>query len=415
MRKRTPFHSCIARYNETEIWKNWSGYLVAPNLQYSIANEYYAIRNAVSLLDTSPLFKYRFSGTDAIELLSRAMVRDVRKCPPGRAQYTVWCDEDGFVVQDGVLLRIQPNEFLLTAGEPALRWFRQIARQFNLNENTVEDVSENYGILAVQGPHANSVLNQLMSDVDSLSYFTVTESTIANCPVVVSRTGYTGDLGYEIWVTAAQGEKVFEELMKAGAGFNITPIGTTALKMSRVEAGLLLMDVDFYSSRYAWSPAQKDTPYELGFDWMLKGLSNDNREFTGRSAIEKELAEKRSRWTTVGLSIDIKEYEKRFHDAGVIPDKQNVYRETTSSLYLRGKREWEYAGYVSSFLYSSLLKRPIAIGKLPPALAEPGTEVDMEIQVIRKPETVLATVQKLPFFNPKRKTESFSSQEKSNA
>ena len=159
MPKRTPVHDCVAPYNETEIWKRWSGYLVPPNLQYSIDTEYYAIRNSVSLLDTSPLFKYRFCGPDAVDILSSSMVRPIHQLAIGRSQYNIWCDDNGFVVQDGVLLRLAENEFLLTAGEAALRWFRQVARRCNLDAESVSDVTDQYGILALQGPHAFSVIN----------------------------------------------------------------------------------------------------------------------------------------------------------------------------------------------------------------------------------------------------------------
>lgn len=408
---KTPFHNCIAQYNETEIWKTWSGYLVPSSLQHCTATEYYSIRNAVSILDTSPLFKYQFQGPDAVELLSNSMVRDVRKCKVGKAQYTIWCDAHGYVVQDGVLLRLEEDKFLLTAGERTLRWFRQIAKENNLSQAVVKDVSTDYGILALQGPHSHSVLRSLTPEPTRLGYFGVCQAQIDNHDVIISRTGFTGDLGYEIWVKRENAERVFRALMEAGAGYNITPIGTTALKMSRVEAGLLLMDVDFYSSRFAWSLAQKETPIELGMSWMLNNLQDDDRNFVGRCAIEKEVAETSSRWTTVGLGIDVQQYERKFQDCGVIPEKHNVYCEGTRSLYRCNDQPWDYAGYVSSFLYSSLLKRPIALGKVPMDHAAVGSKLKMELQVIRKPEVVEATVERTPFYNPERKTELFKTED----
>ena len=243
MPKTTAFHSRLEPLNQTGVWKNWSGYLVAPRYQYSITNEYYAVRNSVTLLDTSPLFKYKFTGQDARTLLRRAMARNIDNCKPGSAQYTTWCDEHGFVVQDGVVMHLGDNEYWLTSAEPSLRYFRNIARQMKLINVRVEDVSTKYGILALQGPHAYNVVKQLSDDVGSLDYFGLVPTRIGTAKVVISRTGFTGDLGYELWIPTAHAVSIWDSLMEAGKGYNITPLGTTALKMARMDAGLLLMDV----------------------------------------------------------------------------------------------------------------------------------------------------------------------------
>ncbi len=404
MPRYTPFHDQLAPLNETQIWKNWAGYLVVPNYQYCITNEYYSIRNSVSLFDTSPLFKYRFSGQDVGKLFEFALARDIRSCETGQAQYTVFCDAAGFVVQDGVVLHTAENEFYLTTAEPAYRYFHQIARRQNLTQLAIDDVSEQFGILAIQGPHSHHVLNQLCDGTTELNYFDVTKTTIAEKNVFLSRTGFTGDLGYEVWCTANDAAEVFHAIFNAGKNFNVTPIGSTALKMARVEAGLLLMDVDFNSARYAWVDQQRETPIELGFRWMFRNLENDDRQFLGREQIEIEISNRSSRWKTVGLAIDVADYEQRFVDAGIPPSKYENYCESTRSVYRVGEPDWIYAGHANSFLYSSLLKRPIAIAKLPLDLAKIGTTVHLEIQVIHKPTTVKATVQPLPFFNPPRKT-----------
>jgi aminomethyltransferase len=404
MPKTTPFHARLEPLNETGIWKNWSGYLVAPRYQYSTTFEYYAIRNSVAVLDTSPLFKYKFTGQQSKQLLERVMARDIGGCKLGAAQYTVWCDERGFVLQDGVIMQVRENEYWLTAAEPALRYFRNAARQLKLTDVQVEDVSSEYGILALQGPHAHNVIRQLTGDADRLKYFGLAETQIKGCDVLLSRTGFTGDLGYELWIRADDAITVWDALMESGVGYNITPIGTTALKMARVEAGLLLMDVDFHSSRYAWVDAERETPIELGWGWMFRRLKKDPRDFIGRAAIELELNDKTSRWTTVGLAIDWHDYERVHREVGILPPKHDVYRETTMSIYRRNDREWDYAGYASTFAFSSLLKKPLAIAKLPLDLAKPGTEVDLEIPLIRKPVNVLARVEAMPFFDPPRKT-----------
>ncbi len=404
MPKTTPFHPRLAPLNETGIWKHWSGYLVAPRYQYSETDEYYAIRNAVAVLDTTPLFKYVIRGAEAEAFLRRLLARNISDCLPGQSQYTCWCNEAGFVLQDGVLLRLSDEEFWFTAAEPTLRYFRQTAVAWGFTDVQIADVTEDYGILAVQGPHAAAVLQELVDDLASLGYFGVMRTSIAGQSVVLSRTGFTGDLGYEVWVPREAALTVWDALMGAGRGHNITPLGTTALKMARVEAGLLLLDVDFHSARFAWVDAQRETPCELGWHWMFRKLERDDRNFMGRVAIESEIRKASSRWTTVGLEVDWHDYERVHTRAGIMPPKHGLYREATHSIYRRGSEPWDYAGYASSFLYSSLLRRPIALAKLPLDLAKPGTAVDLEIPIIRKPVNVLARVTQLPFFNPARKT-----------
>ncbi|MGB0542513.1 MAG: aminomethyltransferase family protein [Longimicrobiales bacterium] len=399
----TPFHPRVESANRAGLWKHWAGYLIPPQYQYSLTAEYYGIRNSVSVLDTTPLFKYRITGPDAAHFLARVLARDIDGCPPGRAQYTCWCNEGGFVLQDGVILQVTEGEYWLTAADPTLRYFRVVARDMGA-EVDIEDVSRAFGILALQGPHAHDVIRQLTDDVTSLTYFGATKTEIRGRSVIVSRTGYTGDLGYELWIHSEDACEIWDALMHAGQGHNIVPIGTTALKMARIEAGLLLMGADFHSARFAWVDAQRETPLELGWSWMFRRLEDDDRAFIGRAAIEAELRDKSSRWTTVGLAVDWHEYERVYSAAGVVPPRHEVYSESTMSIYRRGTKEWDYAGYASSFTSSSLLRTPLAIAKLPLDLAKPGTEVDLEVTVIRRPENVLARVERMPFFNPTRKT-----------
>lgn len=369
-----------------------------------MGTEYYAIRNAAALFDTSPLFKYHFSGPDVQIFLAHTLARDIRTCRVGQAQYTVWCNAAGFVVEDGVILRIAEDEYRLTTTEPNLRYFRKIVRELGLSGVQIEDISSDYGILALQGPHSVTVLQQLTDAASRLRYFWLNQTTIADKSVVISRTGFTGDLGYELWIHTADAVTIWDALMEAGAGYNITPMGLNALKMARVEAGLLLLDVDFYSARFAWVDAQRETPIELGWGWMFRDLAKDSRDFIGRAAIEAELNQKTSRWKTVGLTVDWNAYEQVHRDAGIMPPKEGIYHEGTMSIYRRGGKEYEYAGYASSFLYSSLLKRHIAIAKLPLDLVESGAQVDLELSVIRRPVNVMAQVVEMPFYSPPRKT-----------
>jgi aminomethyltransferase len=401
--KKTPFHSRTERLSQTGIWKHWAGCLVAPQYQYSLNNEYYAIRNAVSLLDTSPLFKYHVSGAGARTLLERVLARDVGACDVGRAQYTCWCSERGFVLQDGVVLHVDEDEYLLTAAEPTLRYLRGVSRDIGAHA-IVEDVTDEFGILALQGPHAHDVLARLTDAATPLRYFSVTRTAVAGCEITLSRTGYTGDLGYELWVKAADAGTVWDAVMRAGADYNITPIGTTAMKMARLEAGLLLMGVDFHTSRFAWVDEQRDTPIELGWGWMFRKLGEDGRDFIGRAAIENELATGSSRWRTVALAVDWHDYERVHVEAGILAPMHELYLETVRSVYRRGTKEWDYAGHATSFMASTLLRKPIALAKLAPDVAEPGREVDLEVTVIHRPHNVLARVEQSPLYSPPRKT-----------
>ena len=301
-------------------------------------------------------------------------------------------------------MHVAAGEYWLTAADPALRYFQMLARDMQCRDVLIEDVSEQYGILALQGPHAHDVLQQVSDAVTTLRYFDVTQTEAAQCPITVSRSGYTGDLGYELWIRSNDAVTVWDELMRAGKDYNLTPIGTTALKMARVEAGLLLMGTDFHTSRYAWVDQQRETPIELGWGWMLGDLQRDDRPFLGRAAIEAESQSGASRWQTVGLAVDSNDYERVFTAAGILPPRHEVYGESTMSIYRRSRKEWDYAGYASSFLHSPLLQRPIAIAKLPLDLVAAGTEVDLEVQVIRQPQNVLARVEPMPFFDPDRKT-----------
>ncbi len=231
---------------------------------------------------SSPLYKYRIHGRDAERFLAGVLARDIRTCAPGNAQYTVWCDDRGFVVEDGVILRPARDEFLLTSAEPNLAYFADLIGR---DQVSIEEVSHDYGVLAIQGPRSRDLLARLVPDVATLPFFGLASGTIAGAPVTVSRTGYSGDLGYEIWVPSADALKVWDVLWESMEGHGVLPFGLAALYMLRIEAGLLLLDVDFASSRFAWTDEDRSTPIELGWSWMFKGLTSDDRAFIGRRAL----------------------------------------------------------------------------------------------------------------------------------
>ena len=398
MIRTSPFHERTSAANETGLWTHWSGYLSAAKYQMSEKFEYFAIRNSAGLFDSSPLYKYRFHGPDAERFLSGVLARDIRACQPGHGQYTIWCDERGYVVEDGVVLRHAADEYVLTSAEPNLAYFADLVGGGRVE---IDDVSEQYGVLAVQGPYSRSILAGLAPAVDKLPYFGLTAAKIGGVPVTVSRTGYTGDLGYEIWVAADDAVVVWDTVVEGSQGRGVTPFGLTALSMARIEAGLLLLGVDFASSRFAWTDAHRSTPIELGLGWMFKDLAGSDRAFLGREAIAREIADKTSRWKLTGLVLDWREYDRHFDEAGLIPPKDHTPIEEEYYIY---DDDLHQLGYASSLMYSPMLQRHIALARVPLSLTAPGSRVKLELAVSHRYEYFDAHVTRLPLYNPERRT-----------
>ena len=376
MIRTTPFYERTRELNATGLWVHWAGYLVADKYQMSSKREYYAVRTAAGLFDTSPLYKYRIIGRDAESFLAGALVRDVRTCAPGRAQYTMWCDERGFVIEDGVVLRLAPDEFLLTSAEPNLAHFARLAGDRAV---TIEDVSVDYGILALQGPRSGEILAVLTDQVAALEPFGVCRGEIGGARVMISRTGYTGGPGYEVWVEPGDALAVWDAVASAGDGRGLMPYGSRVLHMARIEAGLLLIDVDYTSSRFAWTDEQRATPAELGYGWMVQG----------------GVAPETPRWRLRGVMVDWHDYQ-RVHDAAGQPAPE--HHDPVESAMAIYDRDGADVGFATSFMFSPLLKRHIAMGRVPPALAAPGTEVGLEIEIDHRPVTVRARICRLPFW-----------------
>ena len=400
MIKTTPFHERLSALNSQGLYTHWQGHLSALRYSHAPKHEYFAVRNSVGVFDTSPLFKYRVHGPDAERFLAGVLVRDVRTCRPGQAQYTVWCDDRGYVMEDGVVFRHSDNEFLLTAARPTLGWFADLARRHRV---TIEDVSDDYGILAVQGPRSRTVLSALAPEVDSLAYFDHTPAKIGSAPVTISRTGYTGDLGFEITVEAEQAVDVLDAVLDAGGEHGLRPFGEEALMMLRIEAGLPLIDVEWHNSRLAFTDAQRVTPSELGFRWMLRGVADDSRPFVGRKAIRRELADGTSRWASVGVVVDWADWDRVHREAGLLPVRDEHPLSYESMLY-DAPAGGSQVGYATSFFYSPVLQRHVGLARVRPEHAASGTEVHLEIAVNHTNTTVPARTAKTPLFNPARKT-----------
>jgi len=395
--KTTPFHPRLVELNQTGLWGHWAGHLSATRYDFSAKYEYFGIRNAAAYFDASPLFKFWIRGADAERLLAGVMARDVRTVRPGRAQYTVWCDDDGYVLEDGVLFRHSGDEFLLTAAEPNLSYLQDRALGKRVE---IVDASEEYAVLALQGPRSRAILEPLAPEIAGLTYFGFTPAKVAGHPVTISRTGFTGDLGYELMIPAEDALAVLDAIIEAGEPHALRPFGEEALNMARIEAGLPLIGVEFSSARYAYNDSERFTPTELGLGWLLRGIDDDTRPFVGRNAIRRELAEGTSRWATVGVELDQRAYFELFDSHGLIPvmDESPVAWETM--LYDdTGAR----AGYATSLMYSPMLQRYLGIARVRPELAAAGTTVHVEQTVNHEYLTVPGRVTTLPFFNPERK------------
>ena len=399
MVKTTPFYERLATLNRSGLWDHWSGHLSAPKYDMSSKHEYFAIRNGVGVFDSSPLFKYWIKGRDAERFLAGVLTRDIRTCRPGQAHYTVWCDDRGYVLEDGVFFRDSESEFFLTAARPNLGYFSDLGSRYDL---TIEDVTDEYGVLAVQGPRSRAALATLAPEVDDLAYFHHTAAKIGSTAVRISRTGYTGDLGFEIFVPADEALDVFDAVMGAGRAHGMRPFGEEALLMSRVEAGLILIDVEFNSSRVAYTDQQRFTPKELGLSWMLRGIESDDRPFIGRDAIRRELADKTSRWAMTGLVVDWRDYDRLHGEAGLITPKDPVPVPWESMLY--DVETGDQVGYATTLMYSPVLQQHIGLARVRPAYAASGSAVHVEITIDHTYQRALSRTARLPLFGPERKT-----------
>ncbi len=393
MLRTTPFHKRTLALCEPYNWRRWAGYLTAGSYELTHDREYWAIRNSAALFDVSPLFKYLITGQDAARLLDRVVTRDVGRSAVGQVLYTPWCDGEGKVIDDGTVSRLGEQTFRVTAADPNLGWFHDNALGLNVH---IEDVSDATAALSLQGPNARCVLNRVSkSPLDGVKYFRLIDTKVGNLPVTISRTGYSGDLGYEIWTEAKNAERLWDALMEAGNDYGLTPAGILALDMARVEAGLLLIEVDYVSARKAKIESQKSSPLELGLGWAV---SFDKENFNGRKALLKEKA-RGSSWQFVGIEIEWESLEEVYGEFGLPPQVPYTAWRASTPIYVEGVQ----VGYASSGCWSPLLKKYIALAHLQAGHARPGAQVMIEVTAEHRRKQARARVVETPFFNPERK------------
>jgi aminomethyltransferase len=389
------FHLRTHALCESLNYRDWSGYYAVSAYETHHEHEYNAIRNACAVIDISPLFKYRVSGRDAARLVDRIITRDARKMAIGQVYYTPWCDEDGKVIDDGTVTRVAEQVYRWTAADPSLRWITENAAGLDVR---VEDITEQVAALALQGPASARLLRHVSNaPIDDLKYFRASAGSIAGVPVDITRTGYTGDLGYELWMPWDAALTVWDALAEAGPAFDLHPTGMLALDVARVEAGLLLIDVDFHSSRKAMIDAQKYSPYELG---MARLVDLGKGPFVGRAALAAE-HRRGHRRQIVGLEVNWTEVEALHETLGLPPTAPAAASRVAVPIYKDGR----HIGRATTTTWSTMLKKLIALATIDAPHFALGTKVKIEVTVEAVRHQVTAAVVKTPFFNPPRKTQ----------
>jgi len=389
--KTTPFHARTTALSLAQNWRRWAGHLVLGSYDLGLDREYWAIRNAAALIDISPLMKYRIHGRDAAALLDRMTPRDIHRMGIGQVGYTAWCDEHGKVLDDGTIQRLAEDEFRLTSAEPSLRWLHMNAVGLDV---CIDDLTERLAALSLQGPKSRIVLNACCEQsLDGLRYFRLMENRIAGVPVTISRTGYTGDLGYEIWIDAGAALPVWDALMAAGYDHGTVPCGILAMDMARVEAGLVMIDCDYTAAHAAWIESQKSSPFELGLGWTVH--LDKPGYFVGREALERE---KRSgpAWRLAGIEVPWEGMEQLYAEVGLPPQIPAMAVRGSLPVY-HGATQ---VGYASTSTWSPVLKKYIALAHLERPWFEPGSELALEVTVEHRRRSAPARSVKLPFYDP---------------
>ena len=390
----TPFHPRTSVQCKSLLWKDWAGYYAVRAYDTYVEREYFAIRHAAGLIDVTPLFKYEVFGPEAAAFLSKIMVRNVEKLKLGRVAYTCWCNEKGKVVDDGTVSRLDESYYRVTAAEPALAWLQRFSRGYDVK---IEDSSEHIGALSLQGPNSRNILNAISEDsVSDLGYFRVMQSRIDGTEVHISRTGYTGDLGFEIWVKKANALAVWDAIVAGGRDFGVMPAGLDAMDMTRIEAGYILKGVDYFNANHCMIESRKSTPYEVGLGWLVHLKRGP---FNGHEALrhEKKRGPKR---VLVGLQTDWDEHERLFVELGLPIEISTAAWRTSVPVYGHSGQQ---VGYATSGTWSPVLKKNLVLATVLPRYEKPGNKLKFEVTVEHRRRTVTATVVKRPFFDPERK------------
>jgi aminomethyltransferase len=390
----TAFHERTKALCESLNYREWSGYYTVGVYEMHHEHEYNAIRNSAALIDISPLFKYRVTGRDATRFVNRVISRDINRVSVDQVIYCCWCDPEGKVIDDGTITRLGENEYRWTAADPSLRWFQQNSLGLDVK---IEDISEQTAALALQGPTSGRLLQAAAdANIANLKYFRVSHGKIAGVPVDISRTGYTGDLGFEIWMPWKDAVRVWDKLMNEGEVFDIHPAGMVALDIARIEAGLILIEVDYISSKKALIESQRYSPAEIG---LGKLVDLKKETFVGRDALAAQEKNGPER-SLVGLEINWNEVESLYDKMGMAPQVPSMASRVPVPVY----RNRKHIGKATSTTWSPTLKKMIALASVERDHSTVGSTLNMEMTVESVRHTVSAKIVPMPFFNPPRKT-----------
>jgi aminomethyltransferase len=380
-RIKSPFYPRQAEFDCLNQWHDWKGYRSADGF-YDTTLEYFSQRNSAGVFDLTPMTKYRITGPDALDFLNRLVTRDMAKIKPGRVAYAVWCDDAGQVIDDGTIFHLSEGVYRLCSQERHMAWLKASALGMDVS---IVDETEDVCGLALQGPTSYSVLKTLGLDgIENLRPFGLTTFDFEGAELMVSRTGFTGDLGYELWITPDKALELWDGLFEAGKLFGIMPIGTEALEHARIEAGFIAAEVEFLPAHTTVRNGRSRSPLELGLEWLVD-FKKPN--FTGRRALVEE-KKRGSTWRLVKLDID---GNKEAHGAYIYPSK-------------RGGKE---CGFITSAMWSPVCKQNIALGTVRAPHGKVGDTLWVEIYYQREMHwsrvMARATVVDQPFWNPPRK------------
>ncbi len=391
----TPFHDRTAALCSSYRWTDWAGYYAVASYNLPNDSEYYSLRHSAGIIDISPLFKYEVSGPDAALFLSRIMTKNFENIPIGRAVYCCWCDDFGKIVDDGTVFRLDTERFRVHTAEPMLAWFAQFKNYFDV---TLEDISIKIAAVAIQGPTSRDILMQITDiDLDALAYYRVMMAQLDKLPVLISRTGYTGDLGYEIWVDNTAALPLWDALMSAGKPYLLQPFGIDVLDIARIEAGLILNGVEFHNAAHCLVESQKSTPFELGLSWTV---DLDREPFCGQRALQAE-RQSGSQLALVGLELDWNEQEALYAKHGLpVQVHPGAWRSGVPVYNNDGSRQ---IGKATSGAWSPMIKKNLALASIDTRYAKIGTRLKIEYTVEYQRETVTADVAPMPFYNPEHK------------
>jgi aminomethyltransferase len=391
----TAFYPRQQELNRKQVWGEWSGYFAAQVYADFHDIEYSAIREAAAVIDTTPLYKYLVRGRDAARLLDRVMTRDVSKVRVDQVIYTPWCDEDGKVLDDGTITRLADDEYRVTSADPCSRWFLLNATGLDVE---VADVTEELAALALQGKLSREVLAAATGeDWTDVRYFRHRRSSIAGVDVSVTRTGYTGDRGYEIWIPVDGALGVWDAVFAAGEPYGIHPAGIRALDAARVEAGLILIEAEYTSALHAISPEQNYSPFELGLGRLVE--FGKAASFTGKAALVAERAAGGPARRLVGLELDWAGIEGMFARHGLAPMISPFVDRSPVPVYREGRQ----IGRATSITWGTTIKKMVGFGSIDKAHEKLGTRVSVEYSVEGERGKVSGTVVPLPFLDLPRK------------